>query len=124
MSVRRQTQKDKVKEYLLQGNSITPIDAFEMFGCFRLAAIIWSLKHDDGMKINTKFVSNKYGVKFGSYSLIEQEPVFYVPLIRKKLKIKKMSDKNAKLLDKMNPSGKWREFISEYKKDDKRHKNV
>jgi len=30
--------------YLRQGYAITPIEALEMFGCFRLGARIWDLK--------------------------------------------------------------------------------
>jgi len=113
---RKETQQSKIKKYLMDGNSITPMDALDMFGVFRLAGIIWNLKHKEGMNIHTKMVTNKYGIKFGSYSLKKNEPKAYVP--------KKISDKNAKLLDEMNPSGKWREFISDYTADDKRHKNV
>ena len=34
------TQTDVIRSYLLEGNSITPIDALQRFGCFRLAARI------------------------------------------------------------------------------------
>ena len=129
----------------MDGNSITPMDALDMFGVFRLAGIIWNLKHKEGMNIHTKMVTNKYGIKFGSYSLKKNEPQAYTPkkISDKNAKLqdeidfwanltnepkdyvpKKISDKNAKLLDEMNPSGKWKEFISDYTADDKRHKNV
>ena len=43
--MKKVTQKNKVKEHLNSGQSITPIEALERYGCFRLAAIIHTLKH-------------------------------------------------------------------------------
>tara|TARA_R100000458_G_scaffold55965_1_gene60425 strand:+ start:399 stop:875 length:477 start_codon:yes stop_codon:yes gene_type:complete len=68
--MKRETQKSKVKKHLESGQSITPIDALERYGCFRLAAIIWTLKHEDGMNIKTENVKNKYGTKYGKYTLV------------------------------------------------------
>jgi len=70
---RKETQASKVRRYLEEGNSITPIDALRMFGSFRLAAIICDLKKDlDWMtdkEIVTTMVRNEFGVKFGSYKI-------------------------------------------------------
>ena len=44
MEERIVTQIGQIKEYLLAGNSITPIEALNMFGAFRLAAIVFKLK--------------------------------------------------------------------------------
>lgn len=44
------SQKQAIMEYLLDGHSITPLEALEMFGCFRLGARIADLKKL-GMKI-------------------------------------------------------------------------
>ena len=41
----KKSQADAIKDYLLQGHSITPLDALEMFGCFRLGARIADLKN-------------------------------------------------------------------------------
>ena len=65
----RVTQKSKVMSHLQSGQSITPIDALERYGCFRLAAIIHTLKHDYGMDIKTELIKNKYGTKYGKYTL-------------------------------------------------------
>jgi len=65
----RVTQKSKVREHLQSGRSITPIDALERYGCFRLAAIIHTLKNDYGMDIKTELIKNKYGTKYGKYTL-------------------------------------------------------
>ena len=45
--MRQESQKSKIMKWLDDGNSITPIQALEMFGCFRLAAIIHSIKHQE-----------------------------------------------------------------------------
>ena len=67
----RVTQKSKIREHLQSGRSITPIDALERYGCFRLAAIIHTLKNDYGMDIKTELIKNKYGTKYGKYTLIK-----------------------------------------------------
>ena len=63
-------------KWLEQGNSITPIDALEMFGCFRLAAIIHNIKQEkefmENKELVTSLVTNKFGVKYGSYKLINK----------------------------------------------------
>lgn len=70
--MKRKTQKDKIEEYLKSGNSITPIDALEMFGCFRLGAHIFTLR-GEGLKIRTDFVTNRYNTKFAKYTLEQTE---------------------------------------------------
>ncbi len=46
------TQTDAIRSFLLAGNSLTPIDALERFGCFRLAARIDNLRQE-GLDIET-----------------------------------------------------------------------
>ncbi len=41
-AIKSQTQE--IEEYLKKGNSLTPIEALEKFGCFRLGARIYDLK--------------------------------------------------------------------------------
>ena len=50
------TQNQQIKAYLTKGKSLTPIDALNKFGCFRLAARISDLRND-GLKIATKNVT-------------------------------------------------------------------
>ena len=64
----KKTQKDKIFEYLKAGNSITPIEALERFGCFRLAAVIWKIRQEK--HVYTTMVKNKHGYSFAKYSLI------------------------------------------------------
>ncbi len=47
------TQKEQIKKYLLSRKTITPIQALNKFGCFRLAAVIYKLKNE-GLKIVTE----------------------------------------------------------------------
>jgi hypothetical protein len=61
------TQNEQIKAYLNKGKAITPIDALNKFGCFRLSARIKNLR-DEGLKIVTKYVT-KEGKTFASYTL-------------------------------------------------------
>ena len=64
------SQADEVLSYLKDGNSVTPIDALNKWGCMRLAAIIHNLKKD-GWQIKTTMVKNKTsGKKYARYSLM------------------------------------------------------
>ena len=47
-------QTEQILEYLKAGNSLTPIDALNMFGCFRLSARIKDLR-DAGYEIDTEY---------------------------------------------------------------------
>lgn len=62
------TKQDKVKQHLLDGKSITGLDALKLFGLYRLSHAIYMLRKD-GMKIKTEDV-NKNGAIFARYSLI------------------------------------------------------
>ena len=61
------TQNEKIKAYLTKGKAITPIDALNKFGCFRLSARIADLRNE-GLNITTKYVT-KAGKTFASYSV-------------------------------------------------------
>lgn len=37
------TQSNQILEYMRQGNSITPLEALNLFGCMRLGARIYDL---------------------------------------------------------------------------------
>ena len=62
------TQKEQIKTYLLSKKSITPLQALNKFGCFRLAAVIYRLK-EEGLKIATK-VDHKGRKQFARYVII------------------------------------------------------
>jgi len=42
----KQTQKVQVLKHLKAGNSLSPIEALHLFGCFRLAEIIRRIRKD------------------------------------------------------------------------------
>lgn len=58
--MKTESQNALIKGWLLNGKSITPLDALNMFGCFRLSARIANLR-DEGLPIVTDMVtiSNK-----------------------------------------------------------------
>ena len=49
---RTDTQLAIIRNYLLEKHSITPIEALNLCGCFRLSAIIHTLRHKEGYPIN------------------------------------------------------------------------
>ena len=47
----KKTQKDRIRRHLLKGRSITPMLAIIMFRCTRLSAVIYDLRHEEGIPI-------------------------------------------------------------------------
>ena len=65
------SQEDEILNYLQQGYSITPIQALEKFGCFRLSGRIFSLKKQ-GYNISSELVKDNNGKRFSKYTLKEE----------------------------------------------------
>lgn len=65
------SQVENIKEYLQNGNSITPLDALNLFGCFRLSDVIFRLRNS-GLNIRMELIKmpNKGGKGFAKYSLV------------------------------------------------------
>lgn len=63
------SQNELCQRYLLIYGSITPLEALEAFGCFRLSAIIYDLRND-GWKIRTDINEGKK--KYAIYVLEEE----------------------------------------------------
>lgn len=63
----RKPQNTAIKEYLLQGHSITPLEALEMFGCFRLGARIADLKKKGLDIVNDNPVDERTGKRYARY---------------------------------------------------------
>lgn len=59
------TQNDQILKYLEAGNTITPIDALQLFGCFRLSARIFELRQK-GYKIG-KVILRRGGTNYACY---------------------------------------------------------
>lgn len=66
------TQTEQILEYLQKGNSITPLEALNLFGCLRLGARIWDIKNKLGIPVNSKMVKLGNGKSVAEYSLAEQ----------------------------------------------------
>lgn len=60
-----ETQAKQILDHLNSGRTITPIDALEQYGCFRLAARIHDLKQA-GHKIG-KLVETEDGKRYARY---------------------------------------------------------
>ncbi len=65
----RESQNEKVKEYLVGGKTITPLEALHLFGCLRLGARIWDLRRKQGLPIVTEIVKGEQGKHYAKYSL-------------------------------------------------------
>lgn len=65
---RHETQRQRIRRYLLDGNSITPIDALRKFGAFRLADHIFQLKKRYGMDVVTEMIYDD-GKRYAKYYL-------------------------------------------------------
>ena len=66
-----QSQNQLILNYLKRGNSITPIEALEKYGCFRLSARIYDLKLQ-GHDILKQNVQNFDKTKtYAKYTLIK-----------------------------------------------------
>ncbi len=77
--MQKQTQRQKIKSWLEQGNTLTPLEALEKFGCFRLATRIFELKRE-GLNIDTKIVENKAtGKRYAEYRLIAAKDAQQTP---------------------------------------------
>lgn len=48
---RTDTQRSIIRNYLLEGNTITPMEALKLCGCFRLSSVIHRLRHEEGYPI-------------------------------------------------------------------------
>ena len=69
-SVQSGSQKDRILDYLMEGHSLTPLEALNLFGCFRLGARIADIK-GEGYLIRTERVQDpRTGKYYASYSLV------------------------------------------------------
>lgn len=66
-SERTLTQREQILGHLQGGKSITPMEALNLYGCFRLGARIADLR-DEGYKIKTTIVTGG-GKHYASYKL-------------------------------------------------------
>lgn len=62
------SQADRILEYMLAGNSITPLEALNRFGCLRLGARIADIKAK-GYLVYSEFVTTTTEKKVKKYYL-------------------------------------------------------
>lgn len=62
------SQCDRILQHLQSGKTITPAQALNQYGCFRLGARIYDLKKD-GYSIDSRIVRTENGKKYAEYSL-------------------------------------------------------
>jgi hypothetical protein len=62
------SQTKQIANYLNKGRKLTPIQALNKFGCFRLAARISDLRND-GMNISTKIIKLDNRKQVAQYSI-------------------------------------------------------
>ena len=64
------TQSKQILDYMQRGNSITPLEALNLFGCMRLGARIYDLSQA-GHIIHREMVhDSKTGKRYASYRLV------------------------------------------------------
>ncbi len=66
-----QSQNKRIAEWLKSGNTITAMEALNMFNCFRLASRITDLKQKFGLCIVTDRVMTPSGKRVAQYKLAE-----------------------------------------------------
>lgn len=64
-------QASAILEYLKKGYSLTPLEALQKFGCMRLGARIWDLKHA-GHDVHCELV-NDNGKHYARYYIPRRE---------------------------------------------------
>jgi len=65
------TQSNQILEYMRQGNSITPLEALNLFGCMRLGARIYDLSQASHVIHREMVHDQRTGKKYASYRLLE-----------------------------------------------------
>lgn len=69
------TQNEQIRKYLEAGNTLTPLEALNLFGCFRLATRIFELKKQ-GLNILTDIVEDaETGKRYAKYRLNQEGSV-------------------------------------------------
>ena len=69
MSTNRNEQLSKIRQHLLDGKTITPMEALNLYGCYHLSAIICILRRDEGLPIHTILPHATEGEPYAQYWL-------------------------------------------------------
>lgn len=66
-----EAQEIAILNHLLSGESITPMEALMKFGCFRLSARIYYIRHELGHEVKMERVTcEETGNKYAKYTLV------------------------------------------------------
>lgn len=65
------SQSQQILAHLFANGAITPLDALRQYGCFRLGARIWDLRHL-GVPIRSELVTDG-DTRYAKYSLEEDD---------------------------------------------------
>ena len=71
------SQEDLIFRHLELGGTITPLEALNLYGCFRLGARIWDLRQK-GYNIQMKLVGDKK--HYAQYKLAPKGDLFSNPI--------------------------------------------
>ena len=110
------TQKDRIKAHLLSGKNITPVECFERGWGMRLAAIIHTLR-SEGMNIETKSETSRFGHKYAKYELVSV--MFQEKLNKLRLLLGIYNYKRAEI--KKNEHGDWILNIPRHQQLEEKH---
>ena len=71
--MKTESQNKRIYAYLKRGNIITPIIAFNLFGCLRLSARIYDIKEslEGSVQIQTNMIKVSNQTYVASYKLIK-----------------------------------------------------
>ena len=64
------TQTEQIRAHLLSGRDITPLEALDQYGCFRLAARVSEIR-EEGHDIET-IIEERNGKRYARYRLVGQ----------------------------------------------------
>ena len=64
------TQTEQIRAHLLSGRDITPLEALDQYGCFRLAARVSDIR-EEGHDIQT-IIEERNGKRYARYRLVGQ----------------------------------------------------
>ena len=67
--MKTESQEKQILDHLKRGQTITPLDALKLYGCFRLGARIWDLKRQ-GESIGVRTIHTLTGKHIAEYYLI------------------------------------------------------
>lgn len=85
-----ESQNSQIRKHLQSGRTINPMEALNLYGCFRLASRIKDLRYD-GLEVHKEMVERK-GKRFAEYSLEQHEDNEVVcectfPLVREDMNV-------------------------------------